>query len=361
MRSAECVVTPTPRRVVVAALGVFLTLLTGAQLVAQEANTRTVRIPDGTPIPLYLRDDLSSKKNKANDPIRFQVREDVRVDGVVVIPFGTWASGRVTAVGGSGFAGQSGKLSFSVDSLKIPNGADIPLRGAPTVKGGSNTAVTAAATAAYGPAALLMRGAHADIRKGTMMTAYIDGDREVVVKQLRLPSVAVKPSEPSPGPAPAPPDAARPANPLAPAVQPAKAEEQGTLQVKSKPEGAEILLNGKYAGNTPATFRLPPGEYIVTVHKPGYGEWRRAMMLTSRAQLTIDAPLEAEKKGLRLDQINDLLAGGVPQPRVIQLVNERGVDFPLDGPTEELLRQSGAGDDLINAIRKSSALGKSGP
>lgn len=216
------------RIVRVATLGLFPLLIAGALLAAQDPATRTIKIPDGTAVPLYLKDDLSSKKNKANDPVRFQVRQDVRVSGVVVIPSGTWVTGRVVGVGDAGFAGRAGKLNFTVDSLKAVDGTAIPLRGAPTVKGGSNTAVAAAATAAYGPAALLMRGSHADIRKGTMLTAYVDSDRDVVVTPLRLSAIAVKPPAPSPEPAPAPPEAARPTNPLEPAAEPAKAEEQGT-------------------------------------------------------------------------------------------------------------------------------------
>lgn len=331
-------------------LGVLATLLTGAQMVAQEADTQTVKIPDGTPIPLYLKDDLNSKKNKENDPIRFQVREDVRVNGVVVIPFGTWASGRVTGVGGSGFAGQSGKLSFSVDSLKTPDGAVIPLRGAPTLKGGSNKAVTAAATAAYGPAALLMRGSHADIRKGTMLTVYVDGDRDVVVTPLRLPGIAVKP----PSPEPATPGQIRPTNPLEPSVGPSKHEQLGTLVVKSSPDGAEISVNGKYAGNTPSTLRLPPGEYRIAVRKSGLGEWRRTMTLIANAQLTIDAPLQAGKLGLRLDQITDLLTGRVSQTRIARLVEERGVSFAWSDEAENRLREAGAEETLIQFIRNSA-------
>ncbi len=349
MRCAEGPIVPTLRSAVVATLGVLLTLLAGARLVAQEAGTRTVKIPDGTPVPLYLRDDLSSKKNKANDPVRFQVREDVRVGGVVVIPFGTWASGLVTGVGGSGFAGRAGKLSFSVDSLKGPDGTAIPLRGAPTVKGGSNTSVAAAATAAYGPAALLMRGSHADIRKGTMLTVYVEGDRDVVVTPLRLPAIAVKP--PAPSPEPAPPGATRPTNPLEPAAEPAKTEEPGTLQVKSSPEGAEISVNGKFAGNTPSTLRLEAGDYTIAVRKAGFTVWQRTITLRGNASVTIDAALQAGTKGLRLDQITELLAGKVSHTRIARLVEERGVTFPWSSEAEQKLRAAGAEETLIQFIR----------
>jgi len=68
-----------------------------------------------------------------------------------------------------------------VDYALAVNGSKIPLRGSPALKGGSNGAVTAAAVASYGPAALLMRGWDADIHKGTMLNAYVDGDQVVSV------------------------------------------------------------------------------------------------------------------------------------------------------------------------------------
>ncbi|MFZ3340292.1 MAG: hypothetical protein WA213_05385 [Terriglobales bacterium] len=69
-----------------------------------------------------------------------------------------------------------------IDYAVAVNGAKIPLRGEATVKGGSNGAVTAAATAWHGPAALLIRGWEADIHKGTMLNAYVQGAQTVTFK-----------------------------------------------------------------------------------------------------------------------------------------------------------------------------------
>ena len=70
-----------PRLCVVCGTG-FLSLLAtfhhSPPVFAQQGVPPTITIPDGTLIPLYLMDDLSSKKNKADDPVRFKVRENVR-------------------------------------------------------------------------------------------------------------------------------------------------------------------------------------------------------------------------------------------------------------------------------------------
>lgn len=331
--------------------GIWTTPILSPCLFAQQSATRTVKIPDGTLVPLYLKDDLSSKKNKANDPIRFQVRADVRMDGVVVIPARTWVTGHVLEVGGAGFAGHAGKLNFTVDSLKAPDGTTIPLRGSPTIKGGSSAAVAAAATAAYGPAGLFIRGSHADIRKGTMLTAYVDGDHEVAVTLLTLSARADNPPAAPPLSEAAEPEAAQPSSPSTSSSGANAAEEPCTLVVKSNPEGAEILVDGGYVGNTTSTLRLEAGEHTIAVRKAGFLTWQRTMTASAGGNVTIDAPLEAEVKALRLDQLTGLLSGGVPEARLIQLVKERGVDFPLDDTSEQRLRGEGAGDILIQAIR----------
>jgi pyruvate/2-oxoglutarate dehydrogenase complex dihydrolipoamide acyltransferase (E2) component len=146
-----------------------------------EPVARTISIPDGTPIHLYLMDDLSSKKAKNGDSIRFKVREAVQVSGDEVISVGAPVIGHVGTVGHSSFAGHSGKLGLLIDYVVAVNGARISLRGVATVKGGSNGAVTAAATAYWGPPALLIRGWEADIRKGTMLNAYVNGDQTVAL------------------------------------------------------------------------------------------------------------------------------------------------------------------------------------
>jgi hypothetical protein len=148
----------------------------------QELPARAITIPDGTPVHLYLMDDLNSKTTKKGDAVKFKVREGIRIGGVEIIPADSPVIGHIVAVGHSSFAGHSGKLGLSMDYATAPNGAKIPLRGEALVKGGSNGAVTAAATAWFGPSALLMRGWNADIHKGTMLNAYVNGDQSVTLE-----------------------------------------------------------------------------------------------------------------------------------------------------------------------------------
>src|SRR5450755_4793938 len=91
-----------------------------------EPVARAISIIDGTPIHLYLMDDLSSKKAKNGDSIRFKVREAVQVGGAEVISVGAPVIGHVGAVGRSSFAGHSGKLGLLIDYVVAINGAKVP-------------------------------------------------------------------------------------------------------------------------------------------------------------------------------------------------------------------------------------------
>jgi len=41
------------------------------------------------------------------------------------------------------------------------------------------------------------------------------------------------------------------------------------------PDTADIDVDGSFAGNTPSTLQLSPGEYSVSIIKNGYKPWQR--------------------------------------------------------------------------------------
>jgi hypothetical protein len=254
---------------------------------AQDATPTTIQLPDGTPIHLYLKDDLDSKSSRKGDLIRFQVREDVVVRNVVVIPAGSVAEGHVTAVGHRGMAGHSGRLSFCVDHVAAPDGTKVPVVSAPNLSGGSNGKVAAAAAVTYGPEALLMRGWNAVIRKGTMLNAYVNGDHDIGMANLTVhPSYALSSANPSP----------QPSAPLPPARAPTTPESPETIAVPvgSTPDGADIVVDQKFVGNTPSTVRLTQGDHTISIEKSGFKPWQRTITVTAGASPTINVTLEKE-------------------------------------------------------------------
>lgn len=51
---------------------------------------------------------------------------------------------------------------------------------------------------------------------------------------------------------------------------------QGTLRVTSRPEAAEVYVDGRLRGNTPLLLDLPPGRHAVRVGSPRLEHWRAA-------------------------------------------------------------------------------------
>lgn len=60
----------------------------------------------------------------------------------------------------------------------------------------------------------------------------------------------------------------------------------------------------------------------------------------------------AGTKKLTAENIMDLLTGGVPIPRVIALIQERGIDFKPDSRLEQAILDSGGDQKLVQAMRK---------
>lgn len=70
-----------------------------------------------------------------------------------------------------------------------------------------------------------------------------------------------------------------------------------------------------------------------------------------------------QEKALTVHDVVSLLEGSVPSSRVAALAEERGIDFEIDSAVESELRQAGASDELIAALRalsRTNAEAKSG-
>jgi len=118
------------------------------------------------------------------------------------------------------------------------------------------------------------------------------------------PSAAVgAPTQPAPALPQAPTHAPAPASPLpAPAPAPAQTLSKAvvtqpdapfaTVQFSSDPVGAEIAIDGDYAGNAPSLIKVAPGRHVFEFTKPGYLPWRRSMEIRPDERRNIAAELE---------------------------------------------------------------------
>jgi hypothetical protein len=67
--------------------------------------------------------------------------------------------------------------------------------------------------------------------------------------------------------------------------------EAASVTVKSTPDGADILLDGKFAGNTPSTLRIKAGDHTIRVELKGFSSWEKSLMVGADAQITLNANL----------------------------------------------------------------------
>lgn len=66
----------------------------------------------------------------------------------------------------------------------------------------------------------------------------------------------------------------------------------GTVTVSSEPDGAEIFVDDKFHGNTPATLKLPAGSHVIVLRLPRRADWRRTLEVLKSSKVSLKAALE---------------------------------------------------------------------
>jgi hypothetical protein len=72
------------------------------------------------------------------------------------------------------------------------------------------------------------------------------------------------------------------------------ANDNGTVNVTSLPDGADVYADGALIGNCPATLKLSPGKHVVRVSLDGYKDWSRYITVQSGSEVRLTATLEKQ-------------------------------------------------------------------
>lgn len=130
----------------------------------------------------------------------------------------------------------------------------------------------------------------------------------------------------------------------------------GLLVVNSFPKGAQVFINGKLTTATNQTINLPPGEYRVTIKKPGFSSWEKNITLEKEIVTNIDAylfPLAPDLKALTFSPtLNPLLS---PDGTKLIYFSPQEKENPQDQnatQTATLLPQERGGIWLIDLTEK---------
>lgn len=145
-------------------------------LFAQQSQSNTVKIPDGTIVPVKIMEDLNSGKIHQNDPVHGEIAEDVIIGGVVTIAKGASVIGHVTQSEPKGRWGHSGVLAYTLDYAKAVDGSNIRLRGSSS-QGGKDSK----GALMLGLSGAFVHGKNVDVPKGTLLSTYVDGDHTITI------------------------------------------------------------------------------------------------------------------------------------------------------------------------------------
>ena len=66
-------------------------------------------------------------------------------------------------------------------------------------------------------------------------------------------------------------------------------EGSGIVSITSEPDAAEIYVDGKFHGNTPATVKLLAGTHTFVLKSPGFPDYSRTLELPKSSKLTLKA------------------------------------------------------------------------
>lgn len=229
-------------------------------------------LEDGTPVKMRTSRTISSADAKVGDTLDFEVLEEIRVNGVLLVPKGGIAWATVTEAQSKRRMGRGGKLDVNIDSVRLVDGEKVPLRAVKEMKGGGHVGAMTGAMVATGiiffPAAplfLFMHGKDITIPKGTEITAYINGNTPLEIAKFQD----------------------KPAVPMA--SQPAA--QSASVDLSSNPSGADIEIDGKFMGNTPSSIPVPSGDHAVKISKPGFATWERTITV-SGGTIKVSAELQ---------------------------------------------------------------------
>ena len=258
------------------------------------ASAAQVRVIQGQMVRLKLDNVLTTENVVKGDPIDFDVAEDVVVATHVVIQKGAPARGKVVDVKGAGKRNaKDASVTFQFLSVRSVDSQDITLRVRPdkSKKSGPKENEIEAKDPLPGYAQRVI-GAE----KGKEYAAYVDVSATVNVPdtQPATPQITPVPSTPANPQGVTPPTPTVGLTPAAPTPSTAVPEEPALVNFNSDPPGADILIDGNLAGNTPSTLHVEAGRHVIQLRIGGYRSWTRNMVVEPGSSPSIRATLEKQ-------------------------------------------------------------------
>jgi hypothetical protein len=149
----------------------------------QTTGTVSAVLYQGTPVRIRIMQTVSSADAQVGNNVDFQTLDDIRQNGVVVIPKGSTAIATITVAESKKRMARGGKLGMNIDYVRMPNGDQLALRGVQNLKGGGHvgamTGAMVATAIVFWPASpffLFMHGKDVTIPEGHEVTVFTNTD-----------------------------------------------------------------------------------------------------------------------------------------------------------------------------------------
>lgn len=147
-----------------------------------------ILVPEGTELGMRIEETISSQSAKEGDRFTVTLEEDVKLPDGTMLRAGYRGVGEVVEARDNGMLGKNGKLNIRLMYVKVGDDR-IRLRANRGSKGETRVGATVATVILFWPAAPFIRGKDVSIKKGTVLTAYVDQD-------TKLPSPLAPPPTP---------------------------------------------------------------------------------------------------------------------------------------------------------------------
>lgn len=143
---------------------------------------KVVTLKAGTYVALELISSINGNKAKTGQMVDFRVINDVKAEGVVVIPAGSIAKGQIIEAEKNGFLGQPGELRVAIKSVQAVDGTYVPLMGTEFSEEGKDKLVVSIIGTLLCFFPLFMKGGKAEMPAGTQMQANVISATEITIE-----------------------------------------------------------------------------------------------------------------------------------------------------------------------------------
>lgn len=193
------------------------------QALLNDVTPFSLTLRDATPIRLGLTSGLTFTGVKPGESVDFEILDDLRIDGVLVIGHGATATATITMAEPPTRTVKGGKLGVILDSIPLLNGGKAAIRAAkdnPSRSADAAPNLSDAPVKPATPSTFFTIGKDEAFPEGTRITVYINGEIKMDAARFLV-----------------------------------------DMAFSSNPQGALVTMYGTPIGRTPFTTKLAPGVY----------------------------------------------------------------------------------------------------